>query len=279
MFRGDNMEKKDIPVVILAGGLGMRMRDYSENLPKALVPIGNMPVLLHVMKIYSHYGFNKFIICLGHKGEMIKEYFMNHEWILNDMKLETGHTNEKKVTNLVKDLDKFEIIFADTGLNTPTGGRLKKIERYIDGDNFLANYCDGLSNVNVNSLLEHHLKMKKIATLTAIHPLTTFGLLEIKDGLTVSFKEKPILPGWVNGGYFAFNRKIFDYLDENSVLEEGPLRKLSEKGQLAAFQHDDFWACMDTYKDVERLNKVWEEGWMPHVGYRFNKVPWKVWEQ
>ncbi|MFC2170123.1 sugar phosphate nucleotidyltransferase, partial [Acidobacteriota bacterium] len=164
-------------------------------------------------------------------------------------------------------LEIWKISFINTGFETKTGGRIKKIEKYIKGDNFCLTYGDGVSNVNIKNLIRFHEQKKKIGTLTAVHPMSPFGIIEKKDGLIKSFKQKPRLDGIINGGFFVFNRKIFNYLDEDSVLEEEPLRTLSEKNQLAVYEHSDFWACMDTFKDVERLNNVWSSG----------KVPWKTW--
>ena len=267
--------KTDTPVVILAGGLGLRMRDYSEHLPKALVPIGNMAVVHHVMKIYAHYGFNRFIICLGYGGDMIKLYFSDIHLKAPNVKIVTG---TKSLEVLGKNKDDFEITFVDTGLDTQTGGRIKKIEKYIDSENFLATYCDSLGDVNLNDLVEFHLEKKKTATVTVVHPMSPFGMIEIENGVVKSFKEKPMLPGFINGGFFAFNKKIFDYLNDDSVLEGDPLKKLTGEGQLAAYTHDGFWTCMDTHKDVDRLNKLWTTGIMPNVGVNFQKAPWKLWD-
>jgi glucose-1-phosphate cytidylyltransferase len=267
---------ENIPVVILAGGMGMRLHELTDKIPKALVPIGNMPIVLHIMKIYAHYGFKKFIFCLGYKGELIREYFLKHDWINGDLKLIFG--KGKKIITSSTALKDFEISFIDTGLYTPTGGRIKKIEKHITTDNFFCTYSDGLADINIKNLLEFHIQKGKVATLTAVHPMSPFGVVEVDDNsIVTSFKEKPFLPGLINGGFFVFNRKIFDYLDDNSVLEEEPLRKLTQEKQLAAYQHKGFWACMDTYKDYERLNKLWEEGVMPHTGFK-GKPPWKIWE-
>lgn len=267
---------KNTPVVILCGGLGLRMRDYSDTIPKALVPVGNLPIVLHVMKIYAHQGYKKFILALGYKGEMIKEYFVNHDWKSSDFILRLGMQNQME--KLSKAIHDFEITFVDTGLDTNTGGRIKKIEKHIGTDNFFATYCDGVADIKLNELLTHHQRMGKIATLTGVHPISPFGILEVEGGVARSFKEKPSLPGLINGGFFVFKRSIFDYLNENSVLEDEPLKKLTFENQLAVFEHNGFWACMDTYKDVERLNGIWENGYMP-LGYiQFNKAPWKIWE-
>src|SRR3989344_4067413 len=258
------MNAQNTPVVILAGGLGMRMRDYSEHLPKALVPIGDMAVIHHVMKIYAHQGFKRFILCVGYKGEMIKEYFSNLHLKTGNIRLSTANKN---VQVLDEKTDDFDITFVNTGIDTPTGGRIKKIEKYIDTENFFATYCDGLADIDLNELLNFHISKGKTATLTAIHPMSPFGILEIENGIVSSFKEKPMLPGNINGGFFVFNKKIFNDLNEDSVLEEAPLRKLVETNQLAAFQHGGFWSCMDTFKDVDRLKKLWHTGFLPHMGY------------
>lgn len=267
---------KNVPVVILAGGLGMRMRDYPENVPKALVPIGGIPVIKHVMKIYMFHGFNRFIVCLGYKADAIKEYFINNPWKDNDFKLQTG--NSSQVTLLEDPREQMEITFAYTGLNTQTGGRIKKIEKYIDNEDFFVSYTDGLSDVNLYDLLNFHYRKKRTATLTAVHTASPFGILEINDGVVQSFKEKPFLPGYINGGFFVFNKRMFDYLDENSVLEEEPLMRLSDSSDLAAYKHEGFWACMDTPKDVERLNKLWIQGVLPGTNIVVEKAPWKIWE-
>ncbi len=258
------MEKEK--VVILCGGKGTRLREQTEFIPKALVRVGEMPVLWHVMKIYSHYGYNNFVLCLGYKGYMIKEYFMNLEWIENDFTLNLKSKSER-IINHNLNVEDWNITFAETGLDTPTGGRIKKIEKYIQDETFFVTYCDGLSNVNIKNLYESHLKKNKTATLTVVHPISQFGIIETSNGLATSFKEKPYMKGFINGGFFVFNRKIFDYLKENSVLEEGPLRKLVKERKLAVYKHKDFWSCVDTFKDVERFNYMWEKG----------NRPWVVW--
>jgi len=267
---------EEIPVVILCGGMGTRLREQTEYIPKALVPIGSMPILLHVMKIYAHYGFTKFILCLGYKGDSIKQYFMNYELMSRDVKLRPD--GKAEIIGPPSGLHTWEITFADTGLKTETGARIKKVERYVESENFFATYCDGLADVELRLLLGYHISMNKVGTLTAVHPMSPFGILEEKNGIAISFKEKPVLPGLINGGFFVFNRRFFDYLDDNSILEEEPLRRLAAERELAVYRHEGFWACMDTFKDFERLNELWETGYVPHVGLRLNKPPWKVWE-
>jgi len=265
-----------VPVVILCGGTGTRLREQTEYIPKALVPIGSMPILLHVMKIYAHCGFTKFVLCLGYKGDSIKQYFMNYELMSSDVKFRFG--GRAKIIGPRSGLRAWEITFAETGLKTQTGGRIKKIERYVETENFFATYCDGLADVDLHQLLKHHMSMNKVGTLTAVHPMSPFGIVEEKNGIAISFKEKPVLPGLVNGGFFVFNRRFFDYLNHNSILEEEPLRRLAAERELAVYRHKGFWACMDTFKDFERLNELWETGYVPHAGVRLSKPPWKVWE-
>lgn len=252
-------------VVILCGGKGTRMREETEVKPKPLVEIGGMPILWHIMKIYSFYGFNKFILCLGYKGNMIKEFFMNFEWMANDFTLEMGCGNGKITTHNIHPPEDWEVTFVDTGLETQTGGRLKKIEHHIKGDDFFLTYGDAVSDINIEALLNLHREKGRVATLTGIHPSSRFGILEVKDGIAASFKEKPVMEGLINGGFFVFNRKIFSYIDDDSVLEHAPLKKLSSEGQLAVFEHTRFWQCMDTFKDVEYFAKIWNDGIRPWV--------------
>jgi len=254
----------------------MRLREYTDTLPKALVPIGPFPVVLHVMRIYASYGFRRFILCLGYRGDMIKQYFMDHEWISHDFILKMGPTRKKEVRTLVAErhhLD-YEITFADTGLDTPTGGRVKKIEKYIETENFHVTYCDSLADIDIRQLTEYHKRMGKIGTVTAVHVMSPFGIIDVDNtGIATSFKEKPALPGYINGGYLVFKKAFFKYLTEKSILEEDPLRIIASKNQLAAYRLEKFWACMDTFKDVERLNALWDKGYMPNTGFR-GRPPW-----
>ncbi len=264
---------EEIPVVILAGGLGTRMRDFSARIPKALVPIGKMAIIEHVMRIYSHYGFNDFIVALGYKGDSIKQYFERE-------------SHEKRFSIKIEDatLDyapfedyKFNINFIETGLETESGGRLKRLENVVNSDTFFMTYCDGVSDVDIKKLLSFHEKKGKTATLTAVHTMNPFGVVTIKNGVVDSFKEKPTLPGYINGGFFVFSDRIFDRLSENSVLEMEPLQRLANERELMAYKHEGFWACMDTHKDVTRLNKLWETGVFSEAGQNLGKAPWKVW--
>jgi glucose-1-phosphate cytidylyltransferase len=233
-------------VVILCGGKGERLREHTETIPKPLVEVGNKPILWHIMKIYSHYGYNNFVLCLGYKGDKIKEYF----------------SKETK--------EKWNIEFVDTGPDTNTGGRIKKIEKYIDTDDFLATYGDGVSDINIKELIEFHKKQGKIVTMTCTNIRSNFGIVNIDDkNMVVGFDEKPFIDMWINGGFFVFNKKIFNYLDKNSILENQPLKQLAKERELIAFRYKGFWECMDTYKDTRVLNEMCDKG----------KAQWMVWDK
>ena len=224
--------------VILCGGKGTRMDKFTQSIPKPLAPIGDKPVLWHIMNIYACQGYNDFILCLGYKGEIIRDYF--------------------------KPYKDWNITFIDTGQDTNTGGRIKKIESNIVGDTFFATYADGLANVNLKELLAYHNKNQKIATITAVNPFSPFGMLELDhDGAILKFKEKPLMQQLINGWFFIFNRKIFKCLDENSILETEPFEKLVAEKQIFAYKFTGFWKSMDTFKDVQELNELYARGNCP----------------
>ena len=251
--------------VILAGGMGMRMKENTESIPKPLVPIGERPILWHVMKLYSHYGFHDFVICLGYKGERIKEYFTSYRY-LTDFTLRLG--SERKIVRHTHGNDEWSITFAETGEATETGGRIKKIEQYIAEDDFFCTYADGLSTVNLRSLMEFHKKQGKIGTLTALRPLSQFGMLDIgDDDLVRDFQEKPRMSQWVNGGFFVFNKGIFGYLRDGDILERDTIPRLIQDREIAAYRFNGFWKCMDTFKDAEQLKEMWKQ----------NSAPWRLW--
>ena len=255
-------------VVILCGGRGTRLKEETEVRPKPLVEIGGKPILWHIMKIYAHYGFNKFVLCLGYKGRMIKEYFLNYEMMISDLTLKLG-SNDVKTHNQSQERD-WIITFVETGEEAQTGARVKRIEKYIEGDLFMLTYGDAVANINIKNLLEFHKSHGKIGTITGVHPSSRFGELVIKDRQVVQFTEKPqIKEGFINGGFFVFNKKFFNYLkgDDNCYLEREPLEKLASDGELMAYMHRGFWQCMDTYRELEILNNLW----------RSSKSPWKVW--
>lgn len=257
-------------VVLLCGGLGTRMREETEYKPKPLVDIGGKPMVWHIMKTYAHYGFRDFVLCLGYKGNLIKEYFLNYEAMNNDFTICLGkkHTMDFHGAHFEQD---FRVTLADTGHDTMTGGRVRRIEKYIDADTFMVTYGDGVANVDISSLLAFHKAHGKIATVTAVRPVSRFGILNIDERSAVTnFVEKPELDGWANAGYFVFNREIFDYLDSDQcILEQAPLQHLANINQLAAFQHNDFFYAMDTYREYKQLNDLWSEG----------AAPWKVWSE
>ena len=258
----------DTPVVILAGGLGTRLAGEAEFRPKPLVKIGRHPVLWHIMKIFSHFGFRNFIICLGHKGEMIREYFYHYQVNTGDVLFDAGSRTFTPIRAHEDDLD-WKVLLADTGEETMTGGRIARIAPYVGTDDFLVTYGDGVADIDVQALVDTHRRLGKTATVTGIQPTSRFGELMVSEGLVSAFREKQASDGWVNGGFFVFNKRIFEHLDgDRCVLEQSPLRTLAEERDLAVYQHRGFWQCMDTMREVELLNRLWADSSRP---------PWKVW--
>ena len=253
--------------VILAGGMGTRLREETEYRPKPMVEIGGRPILWHIMKNLSQQNVNKFVICLGYKGDQIKDFFVNYENRVNDITVSLGKNGiSKHLTS--SDEEDWDVTLANTGLHTLTGGRIYRIRNYVHKERFLCTYGDGLANINLKSLVDFHISHGKIATVTTVRPTSRFGSLEIDVNNNVnSFVEKPRVEQWINGGFFIFEPKIFDYLDENCVLEQKPLETLSGEGQLMAFGHNGFWQPMDTYRETQELNSLWEKG----------AAPWKNW--
>jgi len=259
--------------VILCGGQGTRIRGVADNLPKPLIPIGGKPILWHIMKTYSFYGITRFVLCLGYKADAIIDYFDNYHIRNHDFTMKVNDTNSKQFhADDVKDdadVDDWQITFALTGEHTMTGGRLKRIERYIDQDHFFCTYGDGVSDVNIRQLYSFHLSSGKNATLTGVHLPTTFGIVEAsEEGVIRSFREKPVMSGLINGGYFVFDRTIFEHLeDDTTILEDKPMKRLVRNEQLVMYRHEGFWHCMDTFKDFENLNSMWNTC----------NAPWKIW--
>ena len=246
--------------IILCGGLGTRLREETEFRPKPMIAIGGKPILWHIMRRYSTSGFKEFILCLGYKGEAIKNYFLEYDLVHSDFTIRLG-TKEITRHSVFHDESGWQVTLAETGLQTMTGGRVKKIEKYIDGDCFMMTYGDGLANIDIHDLLKFHKERGKVATVTAVRPIARFGELSVDGDLVESFREKPqIGSGWINGGFFVFQRKIFDYLDEECVLEKEPMERLAREKQLAVYKHTGYWRCMDTYRDFEALNHDWESG-------------------
>ena len=253
--------------VILCGGKGTRMREETEFRPKPLVHVGEKPIIWHIMKLYSYYGFNDFILCVGYKGDMIKRYFMEMCWLNNDFTITTGTGN--KIEYHSQNDDKWKVTLVDTGLEEQTGSRIKQIEKYIDTESFMLTYGDGLSDVNILDLQKHHIQSGKIATLTGVNPTSPFGVFKTQNGIVTAFKEKPILEDSINGGYMVLNKCVFDYIpDTNCAFEQEPLHKLAQDAQISIYKHDGFWTAIDTYKDVERVNNLFYAG----------EAPWKLWE-
>jgi glucose-1-phosphate cytidylyltransferase len=254
--------------VILCGGLGTRLKEETEFRPKPMVPIGNRPILWHIMKIYAQQGFKDFVLALGHKGEMIKEYFQHYELMNNDVTLELGRPENCLIHQNHGEAG-WKVTMVDTGQQALKGARLKKIAKYIDGDEFMVTYGDGVGNVDIKALLEFHRSHGKMVTITGAISASQFGKLEIQEDNAVSFFEKPKADSFINGGFFVFNKAIFNYLTDRDDcdLEYGTLEKLSKEGQIKVYKHHGFWANMDTFRDMEYLNKLWDEG----------RAGWKIW--
>lgn len=257
-------------VVMLCGGLGTRLREETEFRPKPLVEIGGRPILWHIMKAYAHYGFREFVLCLGYRGNMIKEYFLNYEAMNNDFTVCLGRNSRIDFRNNHQEQD-FHVTLSDTGQNTMTGGRVKRIERYIGEDTFMLTYGDGVGDVNIQKLLEFHKSHGKLATVTTVSPSSRFGMIEANSiGRVTHFKEKPKTSERASAGFFVLDRKVFDYIPgDGCIFEREPLERLANEGQLMAYQHEGFFYAMDTYREYEYLNQLWASG----------EAPWKVWEE
>jgi glucose-1-phosphate cytidylyltransferase len=265
---GSSAGALDVPprVVLLAGGLGTRLREETEFRPKPMVEVGGKPIIWHIMKTFSHFGFDSFVVCVGYKGDMIKEYFLNYRARNNDFTVALGE-HEQVSFHGVHDEARWTVTVADTGDDTMTGGRVHRIRPYVDGT-FICTYGDGLSDVPIDRLLEFHRSHGRLATVTTVRPLSRFGIMEVAEGSQVQrFREKPQVDGWVNAGFFVFEPGVFDYIGPDSILEEEPLASLASDGQLMAFRHDGFWQPMDTYRESQLLNGLWESG----------AAPWRVW--
>ncbi len=255
-------------VVIFCGGLGMRLREYSESIPKPMVPIGHRPIAWNLMKYYEHYGNNEFILCLGHNAHVIKEYFLNYdECLTNDFVLESGSAKLIKT-----DIDDWKITFADTGLNSNIGMRLKAVEKYLDdlddNDIFMANYADGLSDAPLDKMLDFFIKSNKTACFLCVKPAQSFHYVHLEEDGTVNSIQDTTNTGLtVNGGYFIFKKRIFDYIGDGEELVHEPFQRLIEENQLIAYQYDGFWKCMDTFKDKQMFDEMYASG----------SCPWQVW--
>jgi glucose-1-phosphate cytidylyltransferase len=231
------------PVVILCGGRGTRLQERTQDIPKPLVEIGGRPILWHVIRIYAHQGFHRFVLCLGHKGELIEE-FVRNDGLPEGLIIECVQTGE----------------------DTPTGGRIARVRDRVDGARFCATYADGVADIDLAALLDFHGRHGVLATITVVQPRLQYGVARLNgEGVVEGFEEKPLFDGWINGGFFCFETGVLDYLDDDSILEREPLEQLAAEGQLRAYRHTGFWDCMDTYKDAVLLNDLWAAG----------RAPWK----
>jgi len=254
-------------VVLFCGGLGLRLKEYAENIPKPLATIGYRPILWHVMKYYAHYGHKDFILCLGHRGDSIKDYFVKYdEYISNDFVLSAGGKN---IDLINRDIHDWKITFADTGIMSNIGQRLKAVEKYLEGeDMFLANYSDGLTDLPLPQQISHFRKNDKIASFLCVRPNLSYTFISMDGGdLVADIQEMERTNIRINGGYFIFKKEIFNYIKEGEELVREPFRRLVDEKQLLAYQHEGFWACMDTFKDKQHLDDLYAKG----------KAPWQVW--
>ncbi|HLC94613.1 MAG TPA: sugar phosphate nucleotidyltransferase [Patescibacteria group bacterium] len=257
-------------VIILCGGTGTRLKEETEFKPKPMVYVGKHPVVWHIMKIYAYHGYSEFILALGYKADYIKDYFLNQKAFTADFILNTRNHKAKFFLEERNDIDSFKITFVDTGVDTEPGERLLRCKKYIPEKDkyFMATYGDGVTDLDITELVRFHKKQKTIGTITGVHPRSKFGLVRIDDRhLVKNFVEKPVLPDWVNGGFMLFDKRVFDYLRPGET-EHPALRRMAKENQLSLYRHEGFWFCMDTYKEVEDLNKLWNSG----------APPWRVWK-
>jgi glucose-1-phosphate cytidylyltransferase len=253
-------------VVILAGGLGSRLSEETDTRPKPMVEIGGKPMLWHIMKIYSHYGFNDFVVCLGYKGHVAKEYFANYFYHSADITVDLA---QNKVDVHHNAIEPWRITLVDTGHDTMTGGRLKRVAKYLDNEPFCMTYGDGVSDVDIGAAVAFHRRQGRLATVTAVPPQGRFGILKLEDDQVIKFSEKPrVDDDWINGGFFVLEPGVLDVIDgDDSVWETTPLERLAQRGEISAFRHQGFWHPMDTLRDKRYLEQLWASG----------KAPWKLW--
>ena len=256
-------------VMVLCGGLGTRLREETEFKPKPMVEIGGKPILWHIMKHYHSYGAGSFVLCLGYKGDVIRDYFLNYRSHNSDFAVDLASGSVETLSNGFD--EDWRVVLAETGRDTLTGSRIRRALRYVKGNTFFATYGDGVADVDLGALLAHHRRSGRLATVTAVHPSSRYGELGIQDGVVRTFREKPqVTQGWINGGFLVFEKAAFDRvpaaLDDVS-LEQGVLEALAADDQLAVYQHPGFWQCMDTYREMQLLNEMWSSG----------SAPWKTW--
>ena len=252
-------------VIILAGGFGTRLSEYTESIPKPMVTIGWKPILWHIMNTYANFNHKDFYIALGYKAEVIKEYFLNYSTLNSDFTADLSNNN---VIVHKKNIVDWKVGLIDTGINSMTGGRVKRMQNFIGNNSFLLTYGDGVANIDLDALVKFHKSHGKMVTISAVHPAARFGELDIKKNVVTSFKEKPqVTQGWINGGYFVIEPEFFDLIEgDSTILEKEPLEQVAQMGELMAYQHDGFWHCMDTKRDRDLLEDLWEAG----------DAPWKL---
>jgi glucose-1-phosphate cytidylyltransferase len=260
---------QESPLVIFCGGQGTRLREETEWKPKPMVPVGEWPLLWHIMRYYSCFGTRRFVLCLGYRGELIREFFLNYhrQWANATVRLGRNSVDYAAESYIGDD---WEIVLANTGVKTMTGGRLAAVAKYLDSENFLLTYGDGLSDVDLNALVDFHLKGGRVATLTAVRPVSRFGELVLDPaGKVERYAEKPVrAESWINGGFFVCTKEVMHYLPKEDVyFESSPLLRLAEDGQLGAYQHTGFWQCVDTYRELVLVDKLWQQ----------DEAPWKIW--
>lgn len=254
--------------IILAGGKGTRLREETEYRPKPMVDVGGRPVIWHIMKSLAHFGIVDFVVCAGYRGDFIRDYFLNYEAHTSDFTVRLGLRGSVEYHDSHPE-SKWTITIAETGAETMTGGRVKRVERFVEGERCLVTYGDGLANVNIADLVSFHEAHGKLATVTTVRPLSRFGVMDLSPaGAVERFREKPQTDDYVNAGYFIFEPEVFSYLDEHCVLESEPLQALAADGQLMAYRHEGYWQPMDTFREYTMLNAMWAD----------NGAPWKVWE-
>lgn len=253
--------------IILAGGLGTRLQEETVVKPKPMVEIGGLPMLWHIMKIYSSFGVNEFAIAMGYKSEVIRDYFLNYHYYHRNLTVNLSSGDIIKHDG--EECEDWTVYLANTGANTQTGGRLKRFSKWIGGERFMATYGDGVADIDINKLIEFHKDHGKLATITAVRPPSRFGNIQVEDDKVKGFVEKPqIGEGWINGGFFVLEPEVLDYIDGDDVaFERYPMEKLASDGQLMAYRHNSFWQCMDTIRDVNYLEEIWDS----------EQAPWKVW--
>jgi glucose-1-phosphate cytidylyltransferase len=244
-------------VIILAGGFGTRLSEYTESIPKPMVTVGGKPILWHIMSTYAKFGHKNFYVALGYKAEVIKEYFLNYRTLNSDFTVDLSNGG---IVAHQQDTVDWKVTLVDTGLNSMTGGRVKRMQDFIDNEPFLLTYGDGVADIDINALVKFHKDHGKMVTVSAVHPSARFGELDINSNIVTSFKEKPqVTQGWINGGYFVINPDFFDLIGgDDTVLEKEPLEMAAKMGELMAFHHDGFWQCMDTKRDRDLLEDLWK---------------------